>query len=161
MKARSPEVAAVALALMLGGTAFAGDTRQLAASAGLDPAEAADLTTYEIVELKFYHDARRDDRHVVVVPVSADPAARVQLASEAGLSWPEAETMTLTELAMAKDYREARQQDRVPLYHSSADARDGAGREQIVLSLGLDPDAVATMTVDEIYLVTVREGDMR
>ena len=46
-------------------TAASADTAQLAASAGIDPAEAASYSLTEIAQAKINADIRRDDRNAV------------------------------------------------------------------------------------------------
>ena len=68
--------------------AFAG---QLAANAGLSPAEAQGLSLTEIAQAKFNRDTRGDDRHpVVVIPGSGGDYT--QLAAVAGVS-PEGKSL--------------------------------------------------------------------
>jgi len=76
MNARFNAVSACVLALAAA-TAATGDTRQIAASAGLDASEAASLSLSEIVAAKINTEARRDDRFAIVAraaPPSSAPA---------------------------------------------------------------------------------------
>ena len=74
-------IAAVAIAFAAA-PAFAD---QLAANAGLSPAEAQGLSLTEIAQAKFNRDTRGDDRHpVVVIPGSGGDYT--QLAAVAGVS---------------------------------------------------------------------------
>ncbi len=81
------------------------------------------------------------------------------MAAEAGVSQAEAATMTVAELATAKINREARGQDR-RMVVDGGEVDGGAGRAQIIASIGLDPEVGRSMTLHEIYLEKfVRESD--
>lgn len=138
-----------ALALTIGAaTASLADTRQLAASAGVD---AFGLSLTEIARAKINAEARGDDRVPMVTPGSSGPGARSQLIAAAGLTQAEAAGMSLTELAAAKSFREDRGDDR-HVYVASSDANGGAGVSQLAASTGIAPEVARTMSIHEIYL---------
>jgi hypothetical protein len=101
---------ALASVALLGATfgggvyAQAGDVSQLAAAAGIAPAEAATMSLTEIAAAKFNRDTRGDDRQVVSTaePIMADPVRHAQLIAAAGLTPEEAAGKSLTEVAAAK-----------------------------------------------------------
>jgi hypothetical protein len=98
---------ALASVALLGATfgggvyAQAGDVSQLAAAAGIAPAEAATMSLTEIAAAKFNRDTRGDDRQVVSTaePIMADPVRHAQLIAAAGLTPEDAAGLTLTQLA--------------------------------------------------------------
>jgi len=130
--------------------AFAGS--QLAASAGLSPAEAQGLSLSEIAQIKFNRDTRGDDRHPIVVPGNGGDTD--QLASAAGLSKSEAAALTLDEIFVAKINREARGDERqaAPGDGATMSSRSasGAGYGQLAASAGIPADAAAGMTLRQI-----------
>ena len=93
---------------------FGGDASQLAASAGLSPAEARGMSLTEIAVAKFNRNADNDNRQypvrgsgVTAISRSTGNAGYAQLVANAGLSADEARGMSLTEIAVAKFNRNA------------------------------------------------------
>jgi hypothetical protein len=123
--------------------AFAG---QLAANAGLSPAEAQGLSLTEIAQAKFNRDTREDDRHpVVVVPGSGGDAT--QLAAIAGVSADK----SLNEIFVAKINREARGDEQQAVKASgvvmgSRSVNSGAGYPQLAASAGISDASGLSLT---------------
>ena len=142
--------AIAAVALLASAPAFAD---QLAANAGLDPAEAAGMSLTEVAQAKFNRDTRGDDRHVFVVPGQGGDYSRLAVA--AGLSPDAAKTMTLAEIYVAKINREARGDDRQPvaargITMSTRSSAEGSRYGQLAASAGLSPSEAAGMSLAEI-----------
>jgi hypothetical protein len=127
---------------------------QLAANAGLSPAEAQGLSLTEIAQLKFNRDTRGDDRHpVVVVPGSGGDYT--QLAAVAGVS-PEGKS--LNEIFVAKINREARGDERQAVKGgdvtmTSRSAGGGAAYVQLAANAGIPASDAAGMSLGEIAAV--------
>jgi hypothetical protein len=157
MKTYLNTIAAAAVALAAAAPAFAND--QLAASAGISPAEAAGLSLTEIAQAKFNRETGGDDRHEIVTPGVASAASLASFAKAAGLSPAEAQGMSLTEIAAVKFNRETRGQDaqRVERGNVTMAARsvpaDNAGWAQLIASAGLSPADAAGMSLAEIAAV--------
>lgn len=160
---RTIHTAAALVLTLAAATAATADTRQLAASAGLDANEAASLTLTEIARMKFNDDTRRDDRIAFFAPVAgSDAGARSQLIAGAGLSAAEADGMTLTEIAVAKRNRDVRRDEGIQVVVSTRSFATGGqgGRSQLIASAGLDAEAARGMTLQQIYVAKInREGD--
>jgi len=86
-------------ALAIASGAVAADRNQLAASAGVSPAEAAQLTLTEIAAIKFNQDVSGGDRQKVRIEPGHSNGQPWQLAAAAGISAEEASTLTLSEIA--------------------------------------------------------------
>jgi hypothetical protein len=145
---------AAALALGLAGTAAA-DSGQLAASAGLAPAEASGLSLTEIAQAKFNHDTRGDDRQVIVRHEPASAAARQTLAENAGLATGAAKNLSLTEIAAAKFNHESggTDQQRVERGSVTVAARSIRGNgewRQLVASAGLSQPEAQGLSLTDI-----------
>ncbi len=154
MKTLLTSLAAVA-ALSIAAPAVA-DSGQLAASAGLSPAEASGLSLTEIAQAKFNHGARGDDRQVIVrhEPVSAD--ARANLAVYAGVPADAAGDLSLTEIAAAKFNRDSDDSDqqrvergRVTVTTSGA-LRTNDRWAQLIASAGLERSEAAGLSLTDI-----------
>jgi len=160
---RGFQTAAALVLTLAAATAGSADTRQLAASAGIDATEAASLTLTEIARIKFNGDARQDDRAALVTPsAGGNPAARSQLIAAAGMTAGEAEGMTLTELVVAKRNRDVRRDEDIQVVVSSRTipAYGEGARSQLIASAGVDAGAARGMTLQELYVVKInREGD--
>jgi len=141
-------VAAAAIAF----TAAPAFASQLAANAGLSPAEAEGLSLTEIAQAKFNRDTRGDDRIEFVVP--GQNGNREQLAAVAGLSPSEAAGMTLNEIFVAKINREARGDEQQAVKSgamvSSRSVKSGAAHAQLAASAGISPADAAGMSLAEI-----------
>ncbi len=148
---------ATALAVTIGAaTASLADVRQLAASAGIDAAEAASMSLTEIVRIKYNAEHRGDDRTPIVTTSGVSGVgARSQLAAAAGVSPAWAEGMSLTELAVAKSFSESRGDDRQAYVVDGGPTKGGAGFMQLTSSLGISPDAARMMSMHEIYLAKI------
>ena len=156
-------LAAAAVALTAAAPSYADS--QLAASAGLNPAQAAGLMLTEIAQAKFNRDARGDDRHVIVVHGVASPESRAQLAANAGVSPVEAQGLSLSEIAAAKFNRESAggDQQRVVRGDVTKVARsvaDNSAWVQLIAGAGLTTDEAAGLSLSEIAKVKFdRESD--
>ncbi|HET9067716.1 MAG TPA: hypothetical protein VFN28_03655 [Amaricoccus sp.] len=122
---------------------------QLAANAGLSPAEAQGLSLTEIAQAKFNRDTRGDDRHpVVVIPGSGGDYT--QLAAIAGVSADKSPN----EIFVAKINREARGDEKQAVKTgamlSSRSVKGGAGYVQLAASAGISPADAAGMSLGEI-----------
>ena len=119
---------------------------QLAANAGLSPAEAQGLSLTEIAQAKFNRDTREDDRHpVVVVPGSGGDYT--QLAAIAGVSADK----SLNEIFVAKINREARGDEQQAVKASgvvmgSRSVNSGAGHSQLAASAGISDASGLSLT---------------
>lgn len=88
------------------GAAPASARAQLAASAGLDPAAAADMSLDEIAAAKIRAEARGDDRQPVVMAKEAGASAgKAQLAASAGFDPEVARAMSVNEIFLAEIVR--------------------------------------------------------
>ena len=126
---------------------------QLAANAGLSPAEAQGLSLTEIAQLKFNRDTRGDDRHPIVVPGSGGDVT--QLAAAAGVS-PGGKS--LNEIFVAKINREARGDERQAVKGgdvtmTSRSAGGGAAYVQLAANAGVSASDAAGMSLGEIAAV--------
>jgi hypothetical protein len=122
---------------------------QLAANAGLSPAEAQGLSLTEIAQVKFNRDTRGDDRHVF--PVPGDAGGYGQLAAAAGLSASEAAGMSLDEIFVAKINREARGDEQQAAVKSggvtmASRSAGGAAHVQLAASAGISDAAGLSLT---------------
>ena len=124
---------------------------QLAANAGLSPAEAQGLSLSEIAQAKFNRDTRGDDRHpVVVTPGSGGDYT--QLAAVAGVS-PEGKS--LNQIFVAKINREARGDEQQAVKGgdvtmASRSVAGGAAYAQLAASAGLSPADAASLSLGQI-----------
>ena len=122
---------------------------QLAANAGLSPAEAQGLSLTEIAQAKFNRDTRGDDRHPIVVPGSGGNVT--QLAAVAGVS-PDGKS--LNEIFVAKINREARGDEQQAVKSaamvSTRSVKGGAAYGQLAASAGISPADAAGMSLSEI-----------
>jgi hypothetical protein len=150
-------LAAGAVALAAAAPAFADG--QLAASAGISPAEAAGLSLTEIAQAKFNRDTRQDDRHVIVAPGVVSAASLASFAAAAGLSPSEAAGLSVTEIAAVKFNRESRGDDAqrvergsVSMATRSPGASNG-GYAQLAASAGLTPRQAAGKSLTEIAAI--------
>jgi hypothetical protein len=139
-------IAAAAIAFV-GAPAFAD---QLAANAGLSPAEAAGLSLTEIAQAKFNRDTRGDDRHYFVVPGSGGDYT--QLAAIAGVS-PEGKS--LNEIFVAKINRESRGDEQQAVKGgdvtmTSRSVAGGAAHAQLAAGAGISAADAAGMSLGEI-----------
>jgi hypothetical protein len=132
--------------------AQAADTSQLAAAAGLAPAEAAGMSLTEIAAAKFNRDSRGDDRQVIseaTAPVMVDPVRHARLVAAAGLTAEDAAGLTLTQLA-AGAFNAGSDGDNaqpVVIVSTRGPVRIGS---QLVSSAGLDPVEAQGMSLTEI-----------
>jgi hypothetical protein len=152
MKSYLKTLAVAAVALTAAAPGFA--QSQLAASAGLSPAEAAGLSLTEIAQAKFNRDTRGDDRHEIVEYGVASPAARADLAANAGLT-PVAAQGTLTEIAALKFNRDTRGDDRQTVQRSDAtmaarSIADNRAWAQLIAGAGLTQEEAAGLSLSEI-----------
>ena len=149
-------IAAAAIAFVAA-PAFAG---QLAANAGLSPAEAQGLSLTEIAQIKFNRETRGDDRVPTVVPGSGGDYT--QLAAIAGVS-PEGKS--LNEIFVAKINREARGDEKQAVKGgdvtmTSRSVAGGAAYAQLAASAGLSAADAAGMSLGEIAAAKfARESD--
>ena len=163
MKTYLNALAAAAVALTAAAPSYADS--QLAASAGLNPAQAAGLTLTEIAQAKFNRDARGDDRHVIVVHGVASAEARAQLAANAGVSPVDAQGLSLSEIAAAKFNREGSGDDQQRVVRSDVtkaarSVADNSAWAQLIASAGLTTDEAAGLSLSEIAKVKFdRESD--
>lgn len=145
---------ALASTALLGATFAAGlyaqaaDTSQLAAAAGIAPAEAATMSLTEIAAAKFNRDTRGDDRQVVSAakPAMADPARHAQLIAAAGFTAEEASGLTLTQLAAGAFNAGSDPDDAQPVVTMSSRGPvriDG----HLAVAAGLDPVAAQRMSL--------------
>ena len=93
------------VAALVGAAAPAVAQSQLAANAGLTPAEAAGLSLNEIAVAKFNRGSDSSDRQVIFTPGSGGEVG--QLAGSAGLTPDQAQDLSLTEIAAVKFNRES------------------------------------------------------
>jgi hypothetical protein len=149
-------------ATILGGTfgvavyAEAADAGQLAASAGVSPAEAEGLTLAEIAAIKFNRDTRGDDRQSVSHAqgtIMVDGARHAHLIRQAGLTPAEADGLTLAELAAGK-YNAGADGDDMIVVVSSRGPRDA--NPQLVASAGLTPAEAQSMSLTEVAAAKFR-----
>ncbi len=134
--------------------AQAADTSQLAAAAGISPAEASTMSLTEIAAAKFNRDSAGDDRQSTshATATAVDPARHAQLIAAAGLTPDEATGLTLTQLAAsafnASSDGDARQpvvsmSSRGPVVLTSADAH-------LAFAAGLTPAEARGMSLTEV-----------
>jgi hypothetical protein len=139
--------------------AFAQDSRaQLAASAGLTPAEAQGLSLGELAVLQHNEGARRDDELVIVMHRSTEPVnngAHRQLILASGLTPAQAADLSLNELAALNHNRNVRRDDALVIVSGRTAGLGNAGHDQFGASAGIGPDAARAMTLDEIYIVKI------
>jgi hypothetical protein len=144
--------AILALALAAASQAPAGDWSQLAASAGLTPAEAEGMTLQEIAARKFNRESPADD----AITVSSrsypmfDVAAHQQLVAVAGVGPSEALRMSLTEIAARKVNLVAAGDERIPLA-AHGTGFDAVAYPQLVAAAGVSPSEAADMSLAELH----------
>jgi hypothetical protein len=115
---------------------------QLAAQAGLDPAQAAGMTLDEITAIIF-------DTPVPPAPGATDPATVAQIAGIAGISRSEAETLDIDTLAAAKF--DIATVDAVPA--EPAPGKIPPSRIQLIAGSGLPADAAAGLSLDDLVAI--------
>jgi hypothetical protein len=143
--------AGVSLAASL--SASADDLAQLAASAGLSPAEAQAMSLTEIAAVKFNRDSDRDDRQTVFHdgrPIMVDPARHAQLIAGAGLSPDTARGLTLGALSAGLISAGSDTDERVVVMSSRSVAIVPAG---LVAAAGLTPAEARGMSLTEVAAV--------
>lgn len=135
---------------------------QLAAQAGLTPAEAAGLSVNELAALKFNRDASDEDRQAVRVARGSSNGASNQLAAAAGLGSDEAAGLSLNGVAAYHFNRGAAQGDRqsipaadydatvVATRQVSGDVSHTAATQQLAANAGLSEAEASEMTVQQI-----------
>lgn len=147
MKRRLQTAGALVLLLATAATAVSADSVQLVASAGMNPADAANASMTEIATAKFNADTRRDDRIVVASQaVAADPFAHAQLFAAAGIT--PVEGLDLRDLAVAKRNRETRGDDVTRRYSPGATNNHA----QLMASIGVAPEIGRSVDLNAIYL---------
>jgi hypothetical protein len=115
---------------------------QLAAQAGLDPAEAAGMTLDEITAIIF-------DTPVPPAPGASDAATVAQIAGIAGVSRSEAETLDLDTLTAAKfdiDTVDAAPAEPAP-------GTVPASRVQLIAGAGVPADAATGLSLDDLVAI--------
>jgi hypothetical protein len=117
-------------------------TAQLAAQAGLDPAEAAGMTLDEITAIIF-------DTPVPPAPGATDPATVAQIAGIAGVSRDVAETLDIDSLTAAKF--DIATVDAVPV--EPAPGTVPLSRVQLIAGSGLPADAAAGLSLDDLVAI--------
>jgi hypothetical protein len=117
-------------------------TAQLAAQAGLDPAEAAGMTLDEITAIIF-------DTPVPPAPGATDPATVAQIAGIAGVSRDVAETLDIDSLTAAKF--DIATVDAVPA--EPAPGTVPLSRVQLIAGSGLPADAAAGLSLDDLVAI--------
>ena len=125
---------------------------QLAANAGLSPAEAQGLTLSQIAQVKFNRETRGDDRQAVII-VPGHSASYDQLAASAGLSASEAQGMSLDEIFVAKVNKESDTDDQQLVSGGNvtmASASTYSPNPQFAASAGFSPAEAAGMSLTEI-----------
>lgn len=142
---------AAAVALAVAAPAFAD---QLAANAGLSPAEAQGLSLTAVAQAKFNRDTRGDDRHDIVIPV-APSGDYDQLAAVAGVPSAEAGGLSLAEIFVAKINRESRGDDQQLAKSGSVTMASrspfaGADRSQLIAAAGLSAAEAQGMSLGQI-----------
>lgn len=115
---------------------------QLAAQAGLDPAEAAGMTLDEITAIIF-------DTPVPPAPGATDPATVAQIAGIAGVSRSEAEALDIDALTAAKFDIETVEE--VP--SEPAPGTVPPSRIQLITGTGLPADAAAGLSLDDLVAI--------
>ncbi len=153
MKSYLTTLAAAAVALTAAAPSFA--QSQLAANAGLSPAEAAGLSLTEIAQAKFNHDSRGDNQQVLVHHGVASPAAKASLAANAGLSAAEVQGSTLNQIAAVKFNNESAGGDRQTVRRDDATmATRSVGNDrawsQLIGSAGLRQQQAVGLSLSEI-----------
>lgn len=148
---------ALASVALLGATfagglyAQAADASQLAAAAGIAPAEAATMSLTEIAAMKFNHDTRGDDRQTVsdARPIMIDSVRHAQLIAAAGLTAEEAAGLTLAQLAAGSFNAGSDEDNAQPVVTMSSHGPVRIG-SQLVASAGLDPVEAQGWSLTEI-----------
>lgn len=141
---------AAVLAVALAGPALADS--QLAANAGLDPAQAAGLSLTEIAQAKFNRDAgfTQNAQHAA----DASAFGKANLAGSAGLTADAARDLSLSEIAAVKFSRGSRDNNQIRPAGLDASlatrSLDGNSRAQLVSNAGLSADEAAGLTLTDI-----------
>jgi hypothetical protein len=143
--------AGVSLAASL--SAFGDDIAQLAATAGLSPAEAQSMTLNEIAAVKFNRDSDRDNRQTVFRDsraITVDPARHAQLIAGAGLSPDTARGLTLGALSAGLVSAGSDTDERVVVMSSRSVAIVPAS---LIAAAGLTPAEARGMSLSEVAAV--------
>jgi hypothetical protein len=149
---------ALASVALLGATfagglyAQAADTSQLAAAAGVTPAEAASLSLTELAAAKFNRDTRDDDQQTVsdATPAMADPYRHAQLIGAAGFSSGEAAGLTLSQLAAGAFNAGSDDDDAQPVVTMSSRGPVGGIEPHLAFAAGIDPAEAQGMTLGAV-----------
>jgi hypothetical protein len=159
---------AATASLALTGAAFAeGGKEQLAASAGIRPAEAQQLTLTEIAAHKFNRDVSGADEQKVRIEPGRSIGTPEQLASAAGLGADDASTMSLTEIAAHFFNRASSDQDQqtvhtdegVTMVSRQDSYGPSAGLRQLAASAGLTVEEAQGMSLRQIAAHAFNRGE--
>lgn len=134
--------------------AAAQDKAQLAASAGLSPVQAQQMTLAEIAAAKFNRDSRGGDRQAAPsakAPVAVDPARHGQLIAAADLDGKPVQGLTIADLAIAKANAEADGDSRQTAVSMSSRGPITVAPTQLAAAAGLTAIEASGMTLGEIY----------
>jgi hypothetical protein len=156
---------AAVLAVLVATTAAASadGMTQLAAAAGLTPAQAEGMTLAEIHALKVNREARRDD--MITVSSRQYPGLvtdeNAGLVASAGLSADEARGMTLTTVAAYKNNRNASRDNRITVIEPRTAFFDAAAHPQLLAQAGLTADEAAGMSRTEVFQAKINREARR
>lgn len=143
-----------AVASLVALPAFAQGPSQLAASAGLTPAQAQTMSLAEIAAAKFNRDSRDDARQTVSVdrtPIAVDPVRHAQLIAVADIDADAARGLTLSDLAAAKFNAAADGDSRFVLVTMSSRGPVAMAPAQLIAAADLTQEEARSMTLTEIY----------
>lgn len=131
--------------------AQAADVGQLAAAAGVAPAEAAGLSLTELAAAKFNRDSDGDNQQAVsdARAITVDPVRHAQLIAGAGLTPAEAAGLTLSELAAGKINASSDDDDALPVMTMSSRGPIRIGTH-LAFAAGLTPGEAEGMSLTEI-----------
>lgn len=135
--------ASAIFALLATGPATAGDYRQLAAAAGLSPAEAAGMSLDEIAARKFSGEGGGENVQIVATSRGFSAATAVQSSRTARDSGLDAFHVALINRSVSGN-------DRRHVVPVRAGQPDIAARRQLAASAGISGEQVATMSLDTI-----------
>jgi hypothetical protein len=156
--------AAVLAALLTTAAAASADgTSQLAASAGLTPAEAEGMSLAQIHALKVNREARRDERITVsgreypgTVTVS-----NAQFVASAGLTADEARGMSVTEVAAHKNNFRATRDEQITASAPRPRSFDAAAHPQLLAQADLTVEEAQGMSLAEVYQAKINAESRR
>jgi hypothetical protein len=142
--------AILAAGFAAGVRAQAADMAQLAAAAGVSPAEAATMSLSELAAAKFTRDSADENHQKIadtrVIPV--DPARHAQLIASARISPAEAESLTLSQLAASKFNAGSDDDNAQPVAMSSRGPVSVGSH--LAYTAGVDPAEAGGMSLTEI-----------